>query len=120
DDTNLKALQALNRLYEVKQAWRELADNLARQLTLTDDNLETIALLTRLADLREQRLGEVAAAIDTYRLVLEAQPDNEQAQGALERLLKLPEHEQAVAQILEPIYQGGDQGQRLVEVYEIQ
>ncbi len=119
DDANLKALKSLDRLYQVKQAWHELADNLTRQLQLTDDKPETIELLVRLASLREQQLGQVAAAIDTYRQVLDLAPDNAQATAALERLVRLPEHELQVATILEPIYKTGDAWSKLVDVYEI-
>jgi tetratricopeptide (TPR) repeat protein len=119
DDGHIKALKALDRLYQVKQAWHELADNLARQLALTDDKPETIDLLVRLADLREKQLSQVAAAIDTYRQVLDLAPENEKASTALERLVHLPEHELSVAGILEPIYKARDQWAKLVDVYEI-
>src|SRR5205807_6587301 len=77
DDRNAKALKALDRLYQTQQAWHELADNLVRQLALTEDQGETVNLLLRLAQLREQELGEVGAAVDTYRQVLEGDPHNE-------------------------------------------
>jgi tetratricopeptide (TPR) repeat protein len=63
DDANLKALRALDRLYQVQGAWHELADNLSRQLSLTQDKAETVELLVRLASLRETQLAETAAAI---------------------------------------------------------
>src|SRR5262249_4206428 len=119
DDGHIKALKSLDRLYQVKQAWHELADNLSRQLSLTEDKGETIELLVRLADLREKQLGEVAASIDTYRQGLELHPDNQPASIALERLGRLPAHEQSVAAILEPIYKARDQWAKLVDVYEI-
>ena len=55
-------------------AWHELADNLSRQLTLAEETTKTIDLLVRLASLRETELGETAAAVDTYRQVLERDP----------------------------------------------
>jgi tetratricopeptide (TPR) repeat protein len=119
DDRNIKALHALDRLYQHQQAWHELADNLARQLALTEAREAQVQLLIRLADLREQRLGEVAAAIDTYRQVLEQDPQNNEAAKALERLIALPEHELVVATILEPIWQARDEWRKLVDVYEI-
>ncbi|MBI5482640.1 MAG: tetratricopeptide repeat protein [Deltaproteobacteria bacterium] len=119
DDANLKALKALDRLYQAGAHWHELADNLARQLSLTEDQAETVVLLNRLASLREQQLGEMAAAVDTYRQVLELDAADETAREALERLVKSPEHELSVAQILEPIYKGRDVWQPLVGVYEI-
>ena len=119
DDGNLKALKALDRLYQVKQAWRDLADNLVRQLALTEEQGENVALLVRLAALRETQLGEVAAAVDTYRQVLDIDAGNEAATKALERLVLHAEHELAVATILEPIYKARNEWEKLVGVFEI-
>ena len=57
--------------------------------------------------------------MDTYREVLELDPDNEMATAALERLLLLEDHQQAVALILEPIYRARNDWQNLVRVLEI-
>ena len=119
DSANVKALKALDRLYLGGKHWRELADNLTRQLQLTDEKAETIGLLVRLAALRERELGEVAAAVDTYRQVLDLDRDNDESLRALERLVSLPDHELQVATILEPIYKGRDEWQKLVATYEI-
>jgi tetratricopeptide (TPR) repeat protein len=119
DDSNREALKALDRLYQGQGQWHELADNLARQLTLVEEAQENVALLYRLAELREQKLGEVAAAVDTYRQVLDQDPAHDAATEALERLVKEAEHELTVAQILEPIYKTRDAWQPLVAVYEI-
>ncbi|MFI5289989.1 MAG: tetratricopeptide repeat protein, partial [Polyangia bacterium] len=119
DSTSTRALKALDRLYLAQQKWHELADNLTRQLQLTDETEETIPLLVRLAALRERELGEVAAAVDTYRQVLELDAHNTEATLALERLVQLKEHELQVATILEPIYKARNDWQKLVEVYEI-
>jgi tetratricopeptide (TPR) repeat protein len=120
DDTNLKAYKSLDRLHFQLENWHDLADNLSRQLELTlDDNQEQVTLRLRLAELREAKLEQTAAAVDTYREVLELDPDNEHATLALERLLGLEDHQQAVAQILEPIYRVRDDWQKLVGVLEI-
>ena len=119
DDGNLKALKALDRLFQVQGAWHELADNLSRQLSLATEASETIDLSLRLAHLRETELSETAAAVDTYRQVLELDVGNGDAVAALERLIKNEEHQLTVAQILEPIYKTADDWRKLVEVYEI-
>jgi tetratricopeptide (TPR) repeat protein len=119
DSANLRALRSLDRLYLGQKQWHELADNLTRQLQLTDDDQEQVQLLVRLAALREKELGEVAAAVDTYRQVLEKDASNDEATTALERLIKQPEHELAVATILEPIYKGRNEWPKLIESYEI-
>ncbi|MCC6747689.1 MAG: tetratricopeptide repeat protein [Deltaproteobacteria bacterium] len=119
DDSNLDALRALDRLYQVQGTWHELADNLSRQLALAEDRQETIDLLVRLASLRETELGETAAAVDTYRQVLERDGTNQRAVAALERLIQNEEHQLTVAQILEPYYKTADDWNKLVGIYEI-
>lgn len=119
DAVNLRALKALDRLYLSQSHWQDLADNLSRQLALVEDRAEQVTLLCRLADLREKQLKEVAAAVDTYRQVLELAPENDLAIGALERLIVEPEHELAIAQILDPIYKATSEWKKQIGVYEI-
>ncbi|MEZ4399395.1 MAG: tetratricopeptide repeat protein [Kofleriaceae bacterium] len=121
DADNLQALRALDRLYVAGSHWQDLGDNLTRQLTLCEDDGEQVLLLNRLASLREQHLGESAAAIETYRQVLELDGSNRPAVAALERLLTTggAEHELAIAGILEPIYKAEGAWQKQIGVYEI-
>jgi tetratricopeptide (TPR) repeat protein len=120
DGANLRALKALDRLYLAQKHWNDLGDNLVRQLALVaDDRAERVRLLERLAELREKQLRETAAAVDTYRQVLELEADNQVAIKALERLIGDRENELAIAQILEPIYRASDDWKRQIGVYEI-
>jgi golgin subfamily B member 1 len=116
---DLKALRALDRLYVGRQAWRDLGDNISRQLTLVEQPYEQVALLVRLAQLRETHLGEVAAAVETYRQVLDHEDQNSDAVSALERLIGNPEHELTIANILEPIYKARGDWNKQIGVYEI-
>jgi tetratricopeptide (TPR) repeat protein len=117
---NLQALRSLDRLYLGQGQFRDLADNIQRQLELTQEPAETVGLLGRLGLLREQRLGEAGAAVETYRKILEIEPEHEETLAALERLLPNPEQELAVAQLLEPVYKARADWQRLIAVYEIE
>ena len=119
DDTNARALVALDRIFVQQEAWSELADNISRQLELTEDQTEQVPLLLRLAALRVDQLSETESAVETYRRVLELDPTNGAAVMALEQLIEVEEHQLAVAQILEPIYQIADDWQKLARVYEI-
>ena len=119
DGENVRALRALDRLYVEGQHWLDLGDNLVRQLTLSDNDHERVGLLLRLAQLRETRLGETAAAIETYRQVLELNPHSNEAVSALERLIAQAEHELPIAQILEPIYRATANWSQQIAVYEI-
>ena len=118
---DLKALRALDRLYVQRQAWRDLGDNISRQLTLVEQPYEQVALLVRLAQLRETHLGEVGAAVETYRQVLEHEDGNRDAVAALERLVTAQngEHELTIATILEPIYKSRGEWTKQIGVYEI-
>ena len=116
---DMKALRALDRLYVARGAWRDLGDNISRQLTLVEQPHEQVALLVRLAQLRDTHLGETAAAVETYRQVLELEDQNRDAVAALERLITNPEHELTIANIVEPIYRARGEWNKQIGVYEI-
>ena len=117
---NLQALRALDRLYVAREEYRELADNLQRQLQLASDPGETVRLLGRLGLLREQNLDDPGAAVDTYRRVLEIEPDQAEAITALNRILPDANYELAVAQLLEPVYRRRGDYPNLVAVQEVE
>jgi len=116
---NVPALRALDRLYLARGEYRELADNLQRQLKLAADPAETVRLLGRLGLLREQKLGEPGAAVDTYRRVLEIEPEHPESIVALNRILPDPNYELVVAQLLEPVYRSRGDYPNLVAVLEV-
>ncbi len=116
---DLKALRALDRLYVQRGSWRDLGDNISRQLQLVESKHEQVALLVRLAQLRETHLNELAAAVETYRQVLDHEDQNREAVAALERLISHAEHELTIANILEPIYKARADWQKQIGVYEI-
>jgi tetratricopeptide (TPR) repeat protein len=116
---DMKALRALDRLYVARGAWRDLGDNISRQLTLVDSPHDQVNLLVRLAQLRETHLGEVAAAVETYHQVLALEHENRDVVQALERLIANAEHELTIANILEPIYKARGEWHKQIGVYEI-
>ncbi|MEO8213020.1 MAG: hypothetical protein ABI560_07500, partial [Myxococcales bacterium] len=116
---NLQALRALDRLYLGQSEFRELADNLQRQLELASDPAEKVALLCRLGALREQRLREPGAAVDSYRRVLELEPEHAETISALNRILPDANYELQVAELLEPVYRGRGDYAPLVAVQEV-
>lgn len=120
DEASPVALKALDELYERLERHTELADNVERQLSLASDPDEQTALMIRLAELRETKMGEVASAIEIYSEVLIQDESNAEALAALERLLGTPDNELAVAEILEPIYRNAGEVEKLIGVHEIQ
>jgi tetratricopeptide (TPR) repeat protein len=117
---SLAALRALDRLFSSKGMALDLADNLQRQLDLATESDLQVTLLWRLGQLRERDLGDVPAAIETYRRLLEFEPGHVDTIVALENLLALPDHELPLAELLEPVYRGRSDFANLVRVLEIE
>ncbi|MEN9579287.1 MAG: hypothetical protein RJA70_2296, partial [Pseudomonadota bacterium] len=118
--TSSVALGALDKLYSTQERWEDLAENLSAQLALEESEDTRLGLMLRLAALREQSMGDTQAAVDGYRQVLERDPMNDRAIGALERLGREPKNELMIAEILEPLYRDQGNYQKLIGVYEVQ
>ncbi|HVV83476.1 MAG TPA: tetratricopeptide repeat protein [Kofleriaceae bacterium] len=122
-----RALRSLDRVYLRNQQWKELADILSRQITIVgpdEDKAGHVELKFRLAQLREQHLGDVPGAIDIYRDILELEPGHAGARARLEaRLDDAGQNDPfrlTAASILEPIYEQLGAWRPLVGVHEIQ
>ena len=115
-----RALSALDDLFTRRQMWSELAENLDAQLALAPTEEAQLALMLRLAALREEQMGLVEVAIEGYRQILERAPTNREALVALERLGKNPKYELAIADLLEPLYQHIGDWEKLIGVHEVQ
>lgn len=120
DPTSGNALAALDGLFERQEMWSELADNVGRQLSLAEDEDQRIALMVKLASLRESRMGATDSAIEMYRDVLDREPQQAEALASLERLIAEPAHQMKIAEVLEPLYMSSGEHQKLVGVHEIQ
>ena len=120
--SNVRALRSLDRLYLARGEFRELADNLQRQLALAEDDggVETVTLLGRLGALRELKLDQLGAAVDTYSKILKLEPEHRETIAALERILLDEGHELDAALLLEPIYKIRGDWTRLIGVYEVE
>ncbi len=117
---SLSALTALDGLFSKLSRWEELASNLEAQLALAEVDEAVMGLTLRLSALREREMGQVEAAIEGYREVLDSDPSQAEALAALERLLKVEEHESVVSEILEPLYRNTGDYEKLIGVYEVQ
>ena len=120
DPGSERALKALDELFTGQKMWSELAENLEAQLALAVSDEGQLALMLRLAALREGEMGLVDVAIEGYRQVLERAPTNAQALGALERLGNDPKYELTIADLLEPLHRHIGDWQKLVGVHEVQ
>jgi tetratricopeptide (TPR) repeat protein len=120
DPGSERALKALDDLFSRQKMWADLAENLEAQFALATTDDAQLALMLRLAALRESEMGMVDVAIEGYRQVLERAPTNAQALAALERLGKDPKYELTIADLLEPLYRHIGDWEKLVGVHEVQ
>ena len=85
DEGRLEALVALDRLYTAGQRWADAAAIIERRLAQEEEgDSPDVSLLFRLARLQDEELGDLDAAVDSYRRVLGADPAHEGALRALE------------------------------------
>ena len=83
---NRVAIQRLVELADAGDRWAPLAGLLEQVMPdVTDDRLAE-SLLTRLAGIYEERVGDVMQGIDAHRRVLDLDPDNRGSIEALDRL----------------------------------
>ncbi len=120
DPANGTALSALDTLYTRQKMWNDLAENLEAQLALATDDGVQIALMLRLAALRETEMAQIDQAIEGYRSVLERDVSNQQALTALERLGTQAAYELTIADLLEPLYRQVGDYQKLIAAHEVQ
>jgi tetratricopeptide (TPR) repeat protein len=85
--TDAAALNALERLYQAGEKWRELIDVLRRKLDHANAD-EAKVLLSRVAEIHEVMLEEPDEAIAAYIEMLERDPEDRQALGELARLYR--------------------------------
>ncbi len=120
DPASQTALTALDQLFTRQRMWSDLAENLEAQLSLATDDDQQVALMLRLASLRETQMNQIEQAIEGYRSVLERDISNAEALGALERLGQDAAHELVIADLLEPLYRQIGDYQKLIGAHEVQ
>lgn len=82
------AVAALERLYETESRWLDLAEILIRKASAAIEPGAQTTTLHRLAELREDELDDIQAAIQTYNEILAVDPTDTKALGELERLYR--------------------------------
>jgi tetratricopeptide (TPR) repeat protein len=86
DDTDMSALDALERLYRDSRDWRELAMTLERKIELTTDVATRQGLRHSSAIVYEQQLDDVFQAISQLTAVLDDDPAEPDALASLDRV----------------------------------
>lgn len=113
-------LAALAALHERGERWRDLSETLEADLALAPEPADRVALLGRIGDIRQGRLGEVGEALEAYRQALTIDPDAARAREALEQLLDHDGARAEAAEILRPLYETSGESGKLVRVLDIQ
>jgi tetratricopeptide (TPR) repeat protein len=72
----LAAEKALIRLYERHQCWDDLLGLFEQDLTRTSDRDQVMAILSRMAEVYEERKLDSRKAVETLRRILEVAPDH--------------------------------------------
>ncbi|HTE55295.1 MAG TPA: tetratricopeptide repeat protein [Kofleriaceae bacterium] len=91
EDTDPRALDALERLYRAVGEPRELAGILARKIELAGGEADARPLHFAAAQVHERELGESFEAINHMRAVLAGDADDQEALAALDRLYQQEE-----------------------------
>ncbi|MBW2524919.1 MAG: tetratricopeptide repeat protein [Deltaproteobacteria bacterium] len=91
DMEEMRAIDALVRLYVGMKKWPELLEMLGRKVELVFDADERKRIYYQIGAVHESELSDVRAAIDTYQRVLEIDPDDLEALGRLDILYQQAE-----------------------------
>jgi len=83
DPTHGEALKSLEMLYERTKEMDKLAQTLHRRFELTSDKFEQVQILERLAQLYGSKLENPEGAMDTWRMILDVDPNHDRAKREL-------------------------------------
>ena len=112
-----RAADALDRLYRDAERWHDLADLLSDRIERAASEPAEVEYRVALAEVLEQRKGDLDGAIDQYEEVLTtASPDR--ALPALERIATGAAGRERTLALLEPVYRARDAWQKLVVVLD--
>ncbi|MEZ4360153.1 MAG: tetratricopeptide repeat protein [Kofleriaceae bacterium] len=95
------ALDALERLYTGKGAWRELVEVLRRRAETSADVLGARGVGHRIAEIYEQKLDDAEEAIGAYLDILESEAGDERALTELARLYRKTNRSGDLLEVLE-------------------
>lgn len=117
-----EVLAALARLYFKAEGWDDLAEIYERQADTLNDEVERLAALTNLGQLRVEHLGDVSGALEAYRRALSVDMTHAPSRAALALLLDHEDNQARLeaAEILHPIYEADGAHESLLKVAEVQ
>lgn len=116
DDDTL--LEALEKLFERSERWRDLHDVIERRLSLASGD-SADALEVRLGELSAARFDDAHGALGAWRNVLERDPSNAKSLAGIERLIENTAVRSDVIEALESAYQRNDDAPGLAKLLEL-
>lgn len=120
DPDNLRAVRALNRIFEENERWEDLAEQVRHELELVEDE-EVPSVKKRLARIYEDQLDEPERAVDYLEEVLEQDEGDAEALSSMEELMHRSGAPAArISRVLEPLYVEQQAWAKLVEALEVQ
>jgi tetratricopeptide (TPR) repeat protein len=114
------SLASLATLYELSDRWADLAETLEADLALAEGATDKLAILARLGEVRQEKLGEVEGAIEAYRQALVLDPAHVACRTALEDMLENPTARREAGNILRPLYETDGHFEKLLRVLDIE
>ncbi len=119
-DSEHDAYRALDRLYDQRGRYADLAETLERRIDLGPESDEELASLKfRLGRALELHLEDRMRAVDLYREVLAILPEHDGAKDALEGLLDNEDVGVFAAEILEQLYEVRGEWEPLVRALRV-
>jgi tetratricopeptide (TPR) repeat protein len=114
-----QALAALDKLYLAQQDWENYAEILKKRIEIEGEETGLVDLKYRLGSTLEKHLNDPAGALENYREILLIDPNNDAARIALEALLGNETLRAEAAGILQEIYEGRGDWEKLIQALEI-
>jgi tetratricopeptide (TPR) repeat protein len=111
-------LKALDRLYAVLKNQDKVADVLERLVVLVGSDEEQAELYQRLAEIQSSHFKDDARALSSLRSALERVPAHPGAVQSLERLTDQRDLFDEVSEILEEVYRGRGDAQKLASLWQ--
>ncbi|MCB9626668.1 MAG: tetratricopeptide repeat protein [Sandaracinaceae bacterium] len=111
DPNHVEALDEMERLLGLEERWEDVAEILERRSSTESDPGRLVALLTRLADVRAERLEDAAGAIAAHDRILAQQPAHEPSLRARVALFDRSGDKAATADALDrllPVLEGAE------------
>ncbi len=120
--SSVEALVALEGLYSGASRWQDLADAYESHIEIVESQPDRLSLLSRLGDLRRERLADAASALAAYRQALSIDTQHAPTRAALEKLLTSDDTNtrREAAEILHPIYEADGDSESLLRVLEVE